>query len=396
MLASTRIRRASDIPTSYDVIVIGAGSMGMSAGYHLAKHNVRALLIDKFDPPHLSGSHHGDTRLIRHAYTGSLTYTAMALRADQLWQELEAASGKSLLVRSGVLNMGPADSGSLEQKWKTTEAFGLQVERLDADEIRKRWPGIEPPEFYEGLYEQEAGFLYSEACIRAYRQQALALGARLLLNTQVTRIHIWSSGVTVHTADGSYHADQLILCAGAWFREIDSVIRLPIRSVRKAVAWFEADEALYDVSRFPGFTFAGPNGGGFYGFPSIGGSGVKIGRHDAGQLWQPGSPFESFGHYDDDERDLRDALQAFLPQAAGRVLREAVCKYELTPDEQFIIDRHPEHHHVLIAGGFSGHGFKFASVVGEILSDLTRNGRTEHDISPFALSRFQQHHVYLR
>jgi N-methyl-L-tryptophan oxidase len=379
----------SHFPTSYDVIVIGAGSMGMSAGYHLVKQNVRTLLIDKFDPPHVSGSHHGETRLIRHAYTGSGSYTSMALRSDQLWQELEAESGMQLLVRCGVLNMGPAESGNLEQKWKTTKEFGLRVERLDADEIRKRWQGIQLPESYVGLYEQEAGFLYSEACIRAYRQQALALGARLLVNTQVTRINIWNRGVTVHTVDGSYQADQLILCAGAWFREVDSVITLPIHSVRKAVAWFEADEALYDVSRFPGFTF-GDLGGGFYGFPSIFGSGVKIGRHDAGQSWQPGLSFDTYGHYEEDERDLRQALEAFLPQAAGRVLRGAVCKYELTPDEHFIIDRHPDYHHVIVAGGFSGHGFKFSSVVGEILSDLTLDRTTEQDISPFALSRFQR------
>ena len=375
------------MPTSYDVIVIGAGSMGMSAGYHLAKNKVKVLLIDKFDPPHAAGSHHGETRLIRHAYTGSSTYTAMALRSDRLWKELEEASGQRLLVRSGVLNMGAAESLHMGSKLKSTAAFGLKVDQLDADEIRKRWPGVNPPDSYIGLYEQEAGFLYSEACVRAYRQQALAAGARLLVNTPVTSIKLGKSGVTVQTLDGAYHADQLILSAGAWFSKLNAIIQLPIRSVRKAVAWFKSDESLYDSARFPGFTFGAENGG-FYGFPSIDGSGVKIGRHDAGQPWKPGHPFEPFGHYAEDERDLRQALEAFLPQAAGQVLRGAVCKYELTPDEHFIIDRHPEHDHVLVAGGFSGHGFKFASVVGEILSDLSRVGITEQDIAPFALSRF--------
>ncbi|WP_261807920.1 N-methyl-L-tryptophan oxidase [Paenibacillus sp. N3.4] len=374
------------------MIVVGAGSMGMSAGYHLAKNNVKTLLIDKFDPPHVAGSHHGETRLIRHAYTGSPTYTAMALRADELWQELEAASGQQLLTRSGVLNMSASDSGN---KWKSTEAFGLQVERLDADEIHRRWPGVRAPESYVGLYEKNAGFLHSEACVRGYRQQALALGARLLVNTAISRIQVEPHGVTVQTFDGTYHADRLILSTGAWFSELDSIIELPIRSVRKAVAWFNSDPELYDSAQFPGFTFGAENGG-FYGFPSINGSGVKIGRHDAGQLWKPGMPFEPFGHYEDDERDLRQALEAFLPQAAGKVNRGAVCKYEFTPDEHFIIDRHPEHAHVFVAGGFSGHGFKFASVVGEILSDLTRESRTKHDITPFALSRFQNLHAHTR
>ncbi|MDF2648054.1 MAG: methyltryptophan oxidase [Paenibacillus sp.] len=375
--------------SAYDVIVVGAGSMGMSAGFYLAKQNVKVLLIDKYDPPHVAGSHHGETRLIRHAYSGSPTYTAMALKADKLWQELEAATNQRLIVRSGVLNIGAAESVNLGNKMKSTKAFGLKVDRLDAGEIHNRWPGVRLPESYVGLFEREAGFLYSEACVRAYRQQALAAGARLLVNTPITCINVWNSGVTVQTLDGNYHADQLILSTGAWFSELDSVVQLPIRSVRKAVAWFKSDDTLYDSTRFPGFTF-GAEYGGFYGFPSINGSGVKIGRHDAGQTWKPGLPFEPFGHYDQDENDLRQALEAFLPQAAGQVVRGAVCKYECTPDEHFIIDHHPEHDHVFIAGGFSGHGFKFASVVGEILSDLTRKGTTEQDISPFALSRFQE------
>ncbi|MEC0231318.1 N-methyl-L-tryptophan oxidase [Paenibacillus alba] len=377
------------MPTSYDVIIIGAGSMGMSAGYYLAKNKVKVLLIDKFDPPHVSGSHHGETRLIRHAYSGNAAYSSMALRADKLWTDLEQASGQRLLVRSGVLNMGAAESANLGNKQQTAADFGLKVELLAADEIRKRWPGVRPPDDYVGLYEEEAGYLQSEACVRAYRQQALAAGARLLVNTQVSKVNVGSSGVTVHTLDGTYHADQLIVSAGAWFSELADLIELPIRSVRKAVAWFQSDESLYDSARFPGFTF-GAEHGGFYGFPSINGSGVKIGRHDAGQLWKPGLPFEPFGHYADDENDLRRALEAFLPQAAGKVVRSAVCKYEMTPDEDFIIDHHPKYNHVLVAGGFSGHGFKFASVVGEILSELAQDGKTAFDMSSFAISRFQE------
>ncbi|OPH58693.1 N-methyltryptophan oxidase [Paenibacillus ferrarius] len=363
--------------------------MGMSAGYYLAKNKVKVLLIDKFDPPHVSGSHHGETRLIRHAYSGNAVYSSMALRADKLWTDLEQASGQQLLVRSGVLNMGAAVSANLGNKRQTAADFGLKVELLAADEIRKRWPGVRPPDGYVGLYEEEAGYLQSEACVRAYRQQALAAGARLLVNTQVSKVNVGRSGVTVHTLDGTYHADQLIVSAGAWFSELADLIELPIRSVRKAVAWFQSDESLYDSSRFPGFTF-GAEHGGFYGFPSINGSGVKIGRHDAGQLWKPGQTFEPFGHYADDENDLRRALEVFLPQAAGKVVRSAVCKYEMTPDEDFIIDHHPNYHHVLVAGGFSGHGFKFASVVGEILSELAQEGKTAFDMSSFAISRFQE------
>lgn len=376
--------------TSYDVIVIGAGSMGMSAGYFLAKQGVKTLLLDAFDPPHTSGSHHGDTRLIRHAYTGSSAYTSLALRADRLWTDLEAATGERLLVRSGVLNAASADDRSMEEKWNRAQEFGLQVESLSADEIRKRWPGIELPETYRGLYESEAGYVFSEACVRAYRQQALAHGAVLLANTPVKRIEAANGGATVYTDAGVFTADRLIVSLGAWFGSIGNFLPLPIRAVRKAVAWFASEKGLFEEGSFPGFTIGGEGTGtDYYGFPSMNGSGVKIGRHDSGQLWTPGQPFEPFGAYPEDEQDLRQALQVFMPRAAGKVLRGVVCKYELTPDEDFIIDKHPEHDHIWIAGGFSGHGFKFASAIGEVLSELATKQTTEQDLSPFAISRFK-------
>ncbi|WP_282943506.1 N-methyl-L-tryptophan oxidase [Paenibacillus sp. RC67] len=374
--------------TSYDVIVVGAGSMGMSAGYYLAKQGVRTLLLDAFDPPHTAGSHHGETRLIRHAYAGSLTYTAMALRSDQLWMELEAASGETLLIRSGVLNIGPSEASGLKSKWSRSREHGLPVDYLSAEEIRYRWTGIHLPESYIGLYEQQAGFLLSEACVGAFRKQAIAHGAVVMPHSPVVRIETSASHVTVHTHTGTFTADRAIISLGAWFNLLDGLDTLPIKPVRKAVGWFEADEALFDYTKFPGFTL-GWSEGGYYGFPSMNGSGVKIGRHDVGQPWQPGQNFEPFGNYPEDEQDLRQALEQFMPRASGRLLRGAVCKYEMTPDEDFIIDTHPEYDRIWIAGGFSGHGFKFSSVVGEILSELIVKGETKQDISPFALSRFK-------
>lgn len=374
---------------AYDVIVIDAGSMGMSAGYYLASQGARTLLIDAFDPPHRMGSHHGDSRLMRHAYTGSESYTAMALRADQLWLDLERLSGKTLLVRTGVLNMAQDGGQYLADKVKRAAQFGIRIEALQTSDMRKRWPGLTPPDSYIGLFEPGAGYLLSEACVLAYREQGLAHGAVLLTNTLVTDIEPGEASVTVRTAAGTYTAGKLILSLGAWFGTVNDLITLPIRSVRKAIAWFAADEDLFDSSRFPGFTFhLGSKG--YYGFPSIQGSGIKIGRHDAGQTWKPGAPFEPFGHYKEDEDDLRYALERFMPRAAGAVLKSAVCKYEMTPDEDFIIDRHPAYGHIYIAGGFSGHGFKFASVVGEILADLALKDRTTQDITPFALSRFER------
>ncbi|MUT67198.1 N-methyl-L-tryptophan oxidase [Paenibacillus sp. NEAU-GSW1] len=375
--------------TSYDVIVIGAGSMGMSAGYYLAKRGAKTLLIDAFDPPHNNGSHNGDTRLIRHAYPGGAIYTELALRSHELWNELEAESGEKLLVASGVLNLAAPDIISFAEKLGSAAAFGVETEYLKADEIRKRWPGVQLPEFYEGLYEPNAGYLLSERCVAAYRNQAIAAGAELLINTRTTKLEKDGEGVAVYTDKGDvYRAGKVIVSAGAWFKTVEPFLTLPIQPIRKTVGWFQAEESLFDESVFPGFTLSTSNGG-YYGFPSSGGSGLKIGRHDTGVLWQPGEEFQPFGSYTEDEADIRQALESFMPKAAGKLLRGAVCKYEFSPDEDFIIDFHPELSNVVIAGGFSGHGFKFASSVGELLADLALKGSTTRDIGIFSLSRFR-------
>ncbi|WP_367272686.1 N-methyl-L-tryptophan oxidase [Paenibacillus tritici] len=371
----------------YDVIIVGAGSMGMSTGYHLARRGVKTLLIDAFDPPHTEGSHHGDTRLIRHAYSGDPAYIDLALRAQVLWEEAEAESGLELLVPSGVLNL--ADSGVYSFSGRLAEAHKRKVraEQLDAEEIRRRWPALNLPESFEAMYEPDAGYLYSERCITAYRQLALAHGAELLTNTPVQHVTAREGSVTVHTKHGDYHGAAAVLSAGAWFHSLSPFISLPIKTVRKVVGWFGSTPD-FDAGRFPGFTL-GSEEGGFYGFPGMGGAGLKIGRHDTGEEWKPGEPLAQFGSLESDEGDLRRVLEAYMPGAAGRLLKGSVCKYEHTPDEDFIIDRHPDYRHVLLAGGFSGHGFKFSSVVGEILADLAVQGHTRQNIAPFALSRFK-------
>ncbi|MVP02441.1 N-methyl-L-tryptophan oxidase [Paenibacillus lutrae] len=372
---------------AYDVIVVGAGSMGMSAGYHLALSGVRTLLLDAYDPPHGEGSHHGEPRLIRHAYSGGSTYIKMALRAQQLWQQLEEESGAKLFAASGVINAASADSFKFPSRLKDARSFGVAVETLDAAEICRRWPGFRLPEHYTGMYEPDAGYLFSEQCVAALRKLAVDAGAELLTYTPVNRIEVRQGGVAVHTKNGIYYAQHAILSAGAWFRTLEPFITLPVRSVRKAIGWFNPLVPLYEAGSFPGFTLADA-GGTYYGFPSIGGAGLKIGRHDTGHDWTAGEALEPFGRYAEDEGDLRAALENYMPQAAGVLNKGAVCKYELTPDDDFIIDRHPLHPNVLLAGGFSGHGFKFSSVVGEILTELILYGRSSLNLEPFALSRF--------
>ncbi|WP_262363140.1 N-methyl-L-tryptophan oxidase [Paenibacillus tuaregi] len=368
--------------------MVGAGSMGMSAGAHLARRGIRTLLIDAFDPPHKEGSHHGDTRLIRHAYHGGPSYIALAIRAHELWNELEEESGDTLLVTSGVINLSSPQVISYRERLEDSLRLGLRIEHLDAVEIHKRWPGFTVPEDYMGLYEPDAGYLLSERCVSAYRMAAGEAGAELLANTRVVRLEERGEGVSVHTDKmGIFHAAKVILSAGAWFQTLEPYVTLPITPVRKTVGWFGTAGAQFDVGRFPGFTLNTPEGG-YYGFPNIAGAGLKIGRHDGGKVWSPGEPYLPFGSDPEDEGDLRKALEAYIPGAAGALKRGVVCKYERTPDEDFIIDRYDGYSHVWIAGGFSGHGFKFSSVVGEILADLAETGTTRHDIGLFSLSRF--------
>jgi N-methyl-L-tryptophan oxidase len=377
------------MPTTntYEVIVIGAGSMGISAGYRLASKGIRTLLLDAFDPPHHKGSHHGEPRLLRHAYSGGPAYIRLAIEADRLWQQLEEESGDKLLERSGVLNMAERTLGRFDERVMDAEQAGIRLERLDAAEIRCRWPGVHVPETFEAMYEPDAGYLHSERCVAAYRRLALVKGATLLPHQLVEHIQPDGSGYLVMTRDGDFRADRLILSAGAWFQTLQSFVQLPVRAVRKTVGWFQAESAMFDAGSFPGFTI-GTVSGTYYGFPSINGAGVKLGRHDGGMPWHPGEEFMPFGALARDEGDLRRTLEIYLPQAAGALLRGAVCKYELSPDQQFIIDWHPQHEGVLLAGGFSGHGFKFASAIGAMLAELISGDIEKADISPFALSRF--------
>lgn len=375
---------------NYEVIIVGAGSMGMAAGYYLARQGVRTLLLDSYDPPHTMGSHHGDTRIIRHAYGEGKQYVPLALRAQQLWQELEAVSGTKLFEQTGVLSAGPLKDSFLQEIRESAETYSLPLEVLRASEVNERWPGISLPDHYYACLETSSGVLYSEKCISAYREQAIAAGATLLTHTPVTAIQPDGDGVIVHTEVHTYRAGKLLLSAGAWnpalLASLD--LSLPLSPTRKTVAWFGSEEDLYSADKFPAFIFNLADETSYYGFPSIDQAGVKIGRHDGGVEIDPDRLERTFGTFLSDEGDVRSFLETYMPQAAGALRQGRVCIYTMTPDEHFIIDRHPEYSQIVIAAGFSGHGFKFASAVGEAASELLTQGKSTHDLSMFSLQRF--------
>ncbi|KQX46746.1 MULTISPECIES: N-methyl-L-tryptophan oxidase [unclassified Paenibacillus] len=375
---------------NYDVIIVGAGSMGMAAGYYLTLEGKSVLLLDSFNPPHDRGAHHGDTRIIRHAYGEGTSYVPLALRAQKLWFDLERESGRKLFYQTGVLNVGTRDSTFIQQVVSSSEAYSLPLQTVDSSKIHTLWPGISLPEGYVGCFESNSGVLKSEECIRAYRELLERHQVTILTNSSVQELSIDSDGVTVQTADESYKGRALIVTAGAWSSKLLPLMNIhpPLVTKRKTFAWFEADDFLFGEKRFPAFTFE-TSLGHYYGFPSMGGAGLKVGRHDGGLRIHPDEAIPEFGALQEDEEDLRMFLSRFMPLANTELRMGKTCTYTLTPDENFIIDAHPEYPHIVFAAGFSGHGFKFSSVVGEILSQLITTGKSEYDISLFSMNRFK-------
>ncbi|ANR69527.1 N-methyl-L-tryptophan oxidase [Staphylococcus equorum] len=372
----------------YGVIVVGAGSMGMAAGYYLADQGINTLMIDAFDPPHANGSHSGDTRLIRHACGEGFSYVPLALRAQELWDDLQKKTNERIFSNTGVVTFGPSESLFVQTAINGGHKYQLNVEALSADEINERWPGITVPPNQVGCYEPEAGILFSENCIRTFKRLALEKGAELKTNSPVMDIDIFENFVKVHTNTESFTSDKLIIAGGAWNKKIldDLGLKIQIQPSRQTIAWFDSDDILYKSDGFPGF-FADISTGVYYGFPSIDGTGLKIGRYDNGDAIDPSYYNNEFGSYEKDKKDISNFLGEYMKQANGDINIGKTCMFTNTPDENFIIDTHPHHNHVAIAAGFSGHGYKFSSAVGEALSELVTLGETKQDISSFKVTR---------
>lgn len=374
--------------TVFDVAIIGAGTMGMAAGAFLSQQKAKTLLIDAFDPPHVNGSHHGDTRLIRHAYGEGSQYVTLVMRAQQLWEELEKQTGYKIFEKTGVLGLGPTDSPFLQETIASAQKYGLPIELLDGKEIKKRWPGFSVPDHYLGCFESESGLIYSENAIRAYRELAIKHGANLVTNTAVQHIDVNDKhGIKISTENTTFYAKKIIVTAGAWAAKLLPDLNLPIQPTRKAVGWFEAPADLYDSNNFPAF-FIEDNDNKAYGFPNLNGTGLKIGKSDGGHAIDPNQHTQNFGRYETDEGDLRHLLGTYMPRANGKLIQGKTCLYTISTDHDFIIDHHPENNQVIFACGFSGHGFKFGSVMGEVLSQMALEGESPYDISMFSLKRF--------
>ena len=372
---------------SYDVIVIGLGGMGSAAAYHLARRRRRVLGLDAHPRGHTQGSSHGRSRIIREAYYEAPDYVPLVRRAYALWRELEAESGRSLLTITGGLNVGQADGEFVRGALASARQHGLAHESLTPEEVAARFPAFRLTDALVAVYEPNAGFLAPEDCVGAHLDLAARHGAEL---RHAEPARAWSADggeVRVETDRGAYAGERLVIAAGPWADEQLADLNLPLSVQRVVNVHFEPTRPeLFGPDRCPVHIWEVPEGH-YYGIPALPDQGVKFGRHDLGEIC---TPHTIRREVDPEEIEaLRAVLDRYLPGAAGAVKWTLTCMYTNTPDRHFVIDRHPCHERVVYACGFSGHGFKFSSAIGEILADLALDGGTRHPIAFLSAARLQ-------
>ena len=378
---------------SHDVIILGLGGMGSAAAYHLSARGKRVLGLEQFTSPHDRGASHGATRVIRQSYFEHPSYVPLLLRAYELWRELERRTGQSLLHLTGGLMLGSEKSDVVTGSLRSAREHGLPHEYLDAAEIRRRFPPFHVGNDTVGVFENAGGYLLCEPSVAAHLSAATAAGAELHFEEPVIS---WNAGergqVSVTTSRGTYEADQLVITPGPWAPEMLADLGVPLTITRAVLCWFQSSRGVapFAPDRFPIWIRQMDERTSIYGFPAVDGDagGVKVSFHDRPTREICTAETIERMIRESDEQDLRAALRDFLPWLNGPLVQAKTCLYTMTPDAHFVISAHPRHAQVHIACGFSGHGFKFCSVVGEILADLATAGTSRHDLSLFSPARF--------
>ena len=371
----------------YDVIVLGVGGMGSAAVYHLARRGKRVLGIEQFDIPHSLGSSHGISRIIRLAYYEHPSYVPLLQRAYPLWRELEQGFGEQLLHITGSIDAGPPDGHCFAGSLESCQLHGLQHEVLDGAAVNDRFPGYRLPRDLMAVFQPDGGFLMSERCIVAHVVAAQALGAAVQARERVLGWEPRGDGVRVQTDHGAYEAERLVVTAGAWAGTLLPELRSLAVAERQVLAWLQPTRPeLFMPERFPVFNLEVKEGR-YYGLPIVSVPGFKFGRYHHLAEATTADDVDRDCH-PRDEAVLREFARKYFPDGAGPTMALRACMFANSPDEHFIIDIHPSFAQVAIAAGFSGHGYKFCSVVGEILADLASSGETRHDVDLFRLARF--------
>jgi sarcosine oxidase len=375
--------------THYDAIVLGTGGVGSAAAFHLARRGARVLGLDRFPGGHDRGSSHGQTRIIRQAYFEHADYVPLLRRAYELWGELESLADEKLFHRVGLLQIGPPDGYVIGGVLGAANQHGLAVDELTAAQSEARFPGFRVPPGMVGVFEPAAGYLRVERCVLAHLAAAKQQGATLKTGVTVLSWQADNDRASVITDHGAFTADKLVITAGAWAPQLLSDLGIQMTVRRKHLHWFECNDSVYRGPNAPTFFYEMPHGL-FYGFPAIDELGVKVAEHSGGEtvfdpLTDP-RPLE-----EQDLSRVREFVGEELPRVgkSARHTRHEVCFYTMSPDEQFIIDAHPRHKNIVFSAGLSGHGFKFTSVLGEVMADLALTGTTCQPIGFLSAGRFR-------
>jgi sarcosine oxidase len=373
----------------HDVAVIGLGGMGSAIAAHCAARGAAVVGVEQFERGHDLGSSAGKSRLIRKAYFEEPAYVPLLHRTYELWRKLEREAGVEILQITGILSVGDEGSEIINGTRRAAREHGLPLEVLSQDEVRSRYPTLRLLPDEMAVFEPDGGVLRPERAIDAHLRIAEANGAELRFGVGING---WTptddGGVEVRLTDGSdIRARTLVLAMGPWFKRTLDSLGVPIRVQRNVQVWFSSNTDAYTAGRFPGFLL---NRRGLpaplYGFPDFG-DGVKAAFHGFGDITEA----EHLDRNIDTARDvdpIARAMDEWMPGAAATFREAKACMYTLTPDAHFVVDRHPAHRNVILCGGFSGHGFKFAPVIGEIGADLALNGGTRHPIDFLSLRRF--------
>ena len=374
---------------TYDVIVVGIGGMGSATVYELASRGLRVLGLEQFDIPHDQGSSHGVNRVIRLAYYEDPSYVPLMRRAYVRWRDLEAEAGEKLLYTTGSVAASREDREVFAGSLRSCLEHDLSHEVLTSAELTGRFPGYRLPPDWMALLQPAGGFLLSERCIVNYVFGALELGAEVRAREPVLGWDPSGDTVKVETSRGKYEAGALVITAGAWTEMLTPSLAHLAKPERQVLGWFQPlRPELFTLENFPVTTLAGDEGQ-YYALPVYGIPGFKVGRYN--HLYENSSANDlDRVCKDEDEEILRLGVARYFPDANGPTLSMKVCMFTNTPDEHFIIDAVPGAPNVFLAAGFSGHGFKFCSVIGEIMADLAQKGDTGHDISLLRLDRFAE------
>ncbi|MCA9213290.1 MAG: N-methyl-L-tryptophan oxidase [Planctomycetales bacterium] len=359
----------------YDVAVIGVGGVGSATLRTLALAGFSAVGIEQFEIAHANGSSHGETRIIRQAYFEHPDYVPLLKLAYELWEKIEAHSNRTLWLRNGLLEIGPPDGILIQGIESSVQTHDLPVRRLTADECRKTYPQYHVPEDFVAIFEENAGVLLVEECVKSMAEQATQAGATLFANEPIQKIDFGNTHV-LHTANQTIAAKQVVVTAGGWASNWIAPLRRHLQLRRKRLEWYSATSSRSQAdARCPAFFYELPQGY-FYGFPAIIQQ-VKVAEHSGGKvLPNPEAQNDDHAAYDEECRRRVDTFAREYLLDAQEWRKSQSCIYTVSPDEHFIVDRHPEFENVLFAAGLSGHGFKFAPALGQILCDMTQGKKT--------------------